>query len=87
MPARSRSAVAGGDGGDAFAIDAHHLVRIAVLGPAEEPLLDGRGAVVDREHQAAVDFQVVEQFADGPAFFVIAHDGGEDRLRAQRCQH
>ena len=38
----------GGDGGDALAIDAHHLVRIAVLGPAEEPLLDGRGAVVDR---------------------------------------
>ncbi len=87
MPARSRSAVRGGDGGDALAIDAHHLVRIAVLGPAQQPLFDGRGAVVDREHQAAVDFQVVEQLADGAAFFVIAHDGGQDRLRAQRRQH
>ena len=62
-------------------------MRIAVLGPAEEPLLDGRGAVVDGEHEAAIDFQVVEQFADGAAFFIIAHDGGEDRLRAQRGQH
>ena len=53
----------GGDGGDALAIDAHHLVRIAVLGPAQEPLLDRRGAVVDREDQPAVDFQVVEQVA------------------------
>ena len=77
----------GGDGVFRLAVHAHHLVRIALLGAAQEPLLDRRGAVGDREDQAAVDVEVVQQAADGAAVVVAADGRGQDRLRPQGGEH
>ena len=70
-----------GDGAVRLAIHPHHLVRMPLLRPAQEPLLHRRAAVRKRQHLAVVHLQLVEQVADDPGFAVLADHGGQYRLR------
>ena len=87
MPESNCSTVSSGMAAVGLAVHAHHLVRMPLLRPAQEPLLHRRAAVRKRQHLAVVHLQLVEQFADDPAFVVRADDGGQDRLRAERGDH
>ena len=62
-------------------------MRIALLRPAQQPLLDRGAAVGQRQHLAVVDLELVEQLADDAAFGVLADDRGQDRLRPQGREH
>jgi hypothetical protein len=70
-----------------LAVHAHHLVGIALLGATQEPFLERGGPVGDRQHEAVVDVQVIEELADEAALVVFAHGGGQDRLGSQGGEH
>ena len=70
-----------------FVIDADHLLRMAVLGPADVSLLDGADAGDVGDDRFMIDAVIGQHLADAAAVVVIADDAGEHYLGAEGAEH
>ena len=68
-------------------IDADHLLRMAVLGPADVAFLDRAGPVGVDQDRLVVDAVIEQHLADAAAVGVGADDAGQGRLGAEGAEH
>ena len=75
------------DGAAIFVIDADHLLRMAMLGPADVAFLDGAGPSDVGDDGFVIDAEIGEHLANAAAVVVVADDAGEHDLGAEGSQH
>ncbi len=68
-------------------VDPDHLLRVAVLRPADVPLLERGRPVVEGDHVGMVDRQVVEDLPDMPRLGVAADPADQADLRPEGREH